>query len=428
MAILAAGFGAALLPVVIDLRLWPIWAAYCSLAVVGLIIDALLSPWRHHVDARLVIPETMFVGEEHEAELQIVTAYGRTLKAAALLDLSTELAGPDAVPIQLSLHESVASVTVRPVRRGLATVEGLWIRYSGPFGLCQRTLHQPLEQTARVVPSIRAVRAAALSFSMPAEHMVGLKIERFAGVGSEYHAMREYVPGLDSRWIDWKASARHTRLLCREYRAERNHHIVFAIDTGRLMAEEINGIPRLDHAIHAALTLAFISLRSGDRVSLFSFEATPCQLSPPNSGVGSFPALLQLSAELAYTAAETNFTLGLTQLLVELRRRSLVVVLTDFIDTVTADLMIENVLRVSQRHLVVFTALRNPLFDEIECLEPRSIHDIERAVVASSLARERKLVMRRLRRAGVHCIDTVPAGLGPQLINRYLEVKRREMI
>jgi uncharacterized protein (DUF58 family) len=139
-------------------------------------------------------------------------------------------------------------------------------------------------------------------------------------------------------------------------------------------------------------------------------------------------ALTRIAGELVYSTEETNFTLGLTDLASRLRRRSLVVVFTDFVDSVTAELMVENVLRLRRRHLVVFVALRDPTLGELADAEPETLLDVDRAVVAGTLLRERELTLGRLRKAGVFAIDAAPAEVGPQLVNRYLEIKRREMI
>ena len=93
---------------------------------------------------------------------------------------------------------------------------------------------------------------------------------------------------MDPRTIDWKASARHRRLLSQERRAERDHQVVVAIDTGRLMGEPLEGMPRLDHAVHAALLLGYVALRTGDRVGLFAFDERPRAWAAPAAGVESF--------------------------------------------------------------------------------------------------------------------------------------------
>jgi uncharacterized protein (DUF58 family) len=116
------------------------------------------------------------------------------------------------------------------------------------------------------VPDVGSVRRAALRHFSSPQAFLGSKTERYVGDGSEFESLRQYVPGLDTRSIDWKASARHRKLVCRRFRAERNHQLVLAIDSGHLMTVPIEGTTRLDHAIHAALLLSYVALRSGDRV------------------------------------------------------------------------------------------------------------------------------------------------------------------
>jgi uncharacterized protein (DUF58 family) len=110
------------------------------------------------------------------------------------------------------------------------------------------------------------VRQAALRFMSAREFIAGSKVQAHRGEGTEFDSLREYLPGLDPRALDWKSSARHRKLLLREHRAERNHQVVMAVDTGYLMSEPLAGIPRLDHAVNAALLLGFAALKTGDRV------------------------------------------------------------------------------------------------------------------------------------------------------------------
>src|SRR5262249_8703513 len=160
--------------------------------------------------------------------------------------------------------------------------------------------------------------------------------------------------------IDWKHSARHLKLLSKEFRTERNHQIMLAFDTGYLMCEPLEGIPRLDHAISAGLLLAWISLRQGDLVGTYGFDAAVRQYLQPMRGLASFARVQRATADLAYRHEETNFTLGLAELSQRLKRRALLVLFTDFVDTVTAELLVESLQRVSNRHVVVFVTLRDP--------------------------------------------------------------------
>jgi uncharacterized protein (DUF58 family) len=317
---------------------------------------------------------------------------------------------------------------LRARRRGRLGVDEVWCRWTGPLGLVRRQLRVEVGKSVSVVPNLGPVRAAAFRYFGSREIASGVQVEKFVGDGSEFDALREWVPGLDPRAIDWKASARHHKLLVQDFRAERNHQVVLAVDTGHLMAEPIDGVPRLDHAVTSALLLGYVSLRLGDRVGLFGFDGAARAWAEPQGGLGAFARIQAVSAGLAYSTEETNFTLGLTELSSRLRRRSLVVVFTEFVDTVTAELMIENLARLARRQLVVFVALRDPTLDAVALGRPHRLSDVYRSVVAADLARERERVLARLRRIGVQCVDAAPRAVSTRLVNRYLDIKRRELV
>ena len=428
LALFAAGLVLAVLPAVVSGALWPLWLAFCALAALALGVDAALCPRADRLTAEPEVAPLVFMAADTEAVIRLALDASRPAGAEARVDVSDNLERPGTERFLLSASPAALTFALRPRRRGRARLETLWVRYDAPLGLVRRTVVLDLDVEVEAVPNVHYVRAAALDFFNAREAMAGLKVERFPGDGTDFHALREFAAGLDPRSIDWKASARHSRLLSRELRAERNHQIVLALDTGHLMAEPIDGAPLVDHAIHAALVLAYTSLRHGDRVGFFAFDERPHTYSPPRGGLAALPAFLELTGRLDYSSGETNFTLGLTDLTTRLRRRSLVIVLTDFVDSVTAELMVENVLRLRRRHLVLFVALRDPLLDAEDELEPRSLHELHRAVVADSLAGEREVVLRRLAKAGVAVIDAPPRRIGPALVNRYLEIKRRELI
>jgi uncharacterized protein (DUF58 family) len=301
------------------------------------------------------------------------------------------------------------------------------LRWTGPLGLIERKAALAIDRTVAVVPNLGAVRAVALRMFADRNFMAGLKVERYLGDGSEFESLHEYVPGLDHRAIDWKASARHRRLLCQEFRAERNHQVVLAVDAGQLMSEPLAGVPKLDHAINAALLLGWFCLRTGDRVGMLGFDEQVRQWSEPAGGMHAFGRLQATSAEVEYRPVETNFTRALAELSTRLRRRSLVVLFTDFLDTVTAQLMIDNVTRLARRHLVMFVAVRDPSLETRSLARPRSLDVLHEAVVAGDFARERHVVLERLRRIGAHCLDATPGDFSMTLVNRYLDLKRREL-
>ena len=240
--------------------------------------------------------------------------------------------------------------------------------------------------------------------------------------------MRDYTAGLDTRTIDWKRSARHRRLICKEFQTERNHHIVLALDAGHLMAEPLHGVPKLDHVSTALLLLSYVSLKVGDKVGFCAFGARTRSFVAPQGGMAAMARIQRALAGVDYSNEETNFTLALAELSGRLSRRSLVVVATDFVDTVTAELMIENVGYLARRHLLIFLAPGNPSLAASVGRRPDDLGDAARAIVAYDLVRERRAVFAALARLGVMCIEAPPQRLGFALINRYLAIKARDGI
>jgi uncharacterized protein (DUF58 family) len=118
----------------------------------------------------------------------------------------------------------------------------------------------------------------------------------------------------------------------------------------------------------------------------------------------------------------------MTDLLQQLRRRTLVVLFTDFVDSVTAELMLRNVQWLARRHLLLFVALRDPLLGQLAAKPLDSIEDLHRAVVAEEIQRERRLVLERIRAAGALVLDAEAAELERGLVHQYLQVKRRELL
>jgi uncharacterized protein (DUF58 family) len=201
-----------------------------------------------------------------------------------------------------------------------------------------------------------------------------------------------------------------------------------ALDAGRAMCEPLNGVPRIDRAVSAALLTAFLALKDGDRVGFFAFDSKPRASSQPISGARAFAMLQRVAAGIDYSASETNYTLGIATLASELSRRSLIILFTEFADTISAELMMAAVGTLLKRHLVLFVVLRDEELEGFAGAEPGEAEDISRAVTAAALLRERRLVITRLRHLGVHVIEAPAAEAGPAVVNAYLDFKRRSLI
>jgi len=427
--IFVCGIPLALFVVIYDPGLWVLSFNYGAVILLVTGTDALLAFPPRLLDVKVMVPERLYIGERGATAVTIAAVRWRR---ATTFELIAEQRGeiepsdifvgvlPVGQPLRIALP-------VIPRLRGQVHVDRIWVRWRGPLGLVQFIRQIAVNRTIDVIPSVRGVHGGALQF-FSREAIYGIKSERQKGEGAEFEALREYSPGFDSRFIDWKHSARHRKLLCKEFRTERNHPVIMAFDTGYLMLEPVDGITRLDHAINAGLVLAWISLHGGDLVGTYGFDAAVRHYLSPIRGISGFARVQRATAELGYHHQETNFTLGLAELNARLKRRALVILFTDFVDTITAELLIESMQRVANRHVVVFVTQRGSVLQRAVEAEPGQFTDVAQAVLAHEFLRERSIVLERLERLGVHCLDVPSRGLSVALINRYLMIKERGLI
>ena len=412
--------------------LWPArwYASFLLPAAVLLFVaaDALAALPNRRLRSAVAAPSRLYVG--HSATCRISLAcerYSRPTRIRALLELVGDVAErPEASGLMVGGGVEMP-IRLWPARRGRIVLEGLWLGWKGPLGLVEQYRRDRVQVGLDVIPDLKPIHRQAIAFhSHDARH--GLKVQRRRGEGTEYENLCEYAEGMDHRLIDWKHSARHRKLLCKEFRQERNHHILLGFDTGHLMTEPIEGLSKLDHAIRSALLLGWVSLRSGDLVGSCAFDDRFGSYLEPRGGMTNFAQLQRFTAALDYRTTETNFTIGLSELYARVRRRSLIILFSEFVDAISAELMLESLQLLMRRHFVIFVTLRDPALSSLKEAPPDSFEHAAGAVIAADLLKERSTVLERVARLGVNTLDVPVALVSSALLNRYFLVKQRGLL
>jgi uncharacterized protein (DUF58 family) len=425
----AAGVPLTLTLVVAQPGLWALAVAYALIVLTAILIDALLAAPLRAIAVAPQIPSTAAIGERVPLAFDFPAPRGtRSVPFDLVVDWrgALEAVRTGAVTLAPGLTAR-ATMALKPLRRGQIHVDALWVSWRGPLGLARFVKRVGLGAVIDILPNVRGVQNAALQF-FAHDAIYGVKAQRQRGEGSEFEALREYTPGADPRQIDWKRSARHRKLLVKQFDTERNHPVVLAYDSGHLMIEPIDDMPRLDHAVNAGLLLSWISLRAGDLVGVFSFDARVRHYRPPIRGLANFSHIQRAAAGIAYHTEETNFTLALADLETRLKRRSLIILFTEFVDTIAAELLLEGLGRLASRHVVVLVTLRDPALRAIADRRPDSFSVVAEAVISGNFQRERQTVLERMERMGLHCLDVAAGELSMALINRYLMIKQRGLL
>jgi len=234
--------------------------------------------------------------------------------------------------------------------------------------------------------------------------------------------------GDEIRHVDWRASARRDDLVVRQYQAESNQNVVFAIDTGRGMRGESRGITSIDHALAAALLTADVALRGGDRAGLFTFDDKPRSFLRPSGGRSGGRKLTRAAHALDAGLSATDYRSAMIFLKTQMKARSLFVVFTNLLEPRSARDLAAAVKSLMPRHLPLCVLMRD---EEVESLAMAPITSeadaLVRAAAGETLA-WRDGIVRSLKNAGALVLDARPEEVTPLLVNRYLEVKARRLL
>ncbi|SKB64633.1 DUF58 domain-containing protein [Sphingopyxis flava] len=413
-------------------ELWLVAPGWIGFLLACLCLDAMAgaSPQQLALDARF--PHQIGVGEPFDLSINASGPRAVPRRAEIALAADERIAPGGRIADEIRAPEGEGGdarmltrrLSLTATRRGQAEIAALWIRWAGPLGLVWKQRRFAIGRSIAVVPSLRAVSEEGRRL-FQRNSWFGLRQQRLRGEGSEFEALAEYHPGMDRRAIDWSASARHVKLLAKEYRVERDNRVVLAIDAGRTMAEPVGGMPRVDRAVSAALLLAYAGLKLGDRISLFSFAAQPQALTPAYMHTQDFPSLQRAASRIDYAHVESNFTLALATLSAALNRRSLIILFTEFTDATSADLMIRAAGRLVKTHRLLCVVMRDEELESEERRRPECAADVTRANVAAALLLDRQLVIARLQRLGVDVIEVPADAMGASVVEAYLGIKQQ---
>lgn len=310
---------------------------------------------------------------------------------------------------------------LRPTRRGDRQADRVTIRSHGPLGLFSRQGTHKVPWTVRVLPPFTSRKHLPAKLARLRE-LDGRTSVLTRGEGTEFDSLREYVPGDDTRSIDWRATARHSAVAVRTWRPERDRHILVVLDTGRTSAGRVGDAPRLDASMDAALLLAALASRAGDRVDLLAYDRRVRALVQGRAAGDVLPALVNAMATLEPELVETDAR-GLTAVALRTApRRSLIVLLTSLDAAPVEEGLLPVLSQLTRRHTVLLASVADPHIARMARARGTAEAVYEAAAAAQAQA-ERDRTAEQLRRHGVTVVDATPDDLAPALADAYLELK-----
>jgi uncharacterized protein (DUF58 family) len=242
------------------------------------------------------------------------------------------------------------------------------------------------------------------------------------GQGTEFDSLREYVQGDDVRSIDWRATARRQDLVVRTWRPERDRRVLLVLDTSRTAAGRVGDAPRLDAAMDAALLLAALASRAGDRVDLVALDRRVRARVERADRAALLPALVQAMAPLEARLVEADWSLAARTVRTALTRRALVVLLTPLEPAAVEEGLLPVLGSLSSRHQVLVAAVTDPRLEEMRAGRG-DVAEVYDAAAAERTVLETDRLVERLARDGVHVVRGTPEELPPRLADAYLALK-----
>jgi len=313
------------------------------------------------------------------------------------------------------------STALTPTRRGDRRAQHVTVRSSGPLGLAARQMSLTAPGTLRVLPAFGSRKHLPGKLARLRE-LDGRTALRVRGQGTEFDSLRDYVDGDDVRSIDWRASARRQQVVVRTWRPERDRRVLLVLDTSRTSAARVGDEPRLDAAMDAALLLAALASRAGDRVDLLAMDRRVRARVEGASRTDLLPRLVTAMAPLDADLVEADWAAIVSTVLGRLSQRSLVILLTPLEAAAVEEGLLPVVQQLSTRHRVLVASVADPQV-ALMAAGRGDAYAVYGAAAAERAELDRAAITAELHRLGVDVVDAPPDQLPPKLADRYLSLK-----
>ncbi|MCF6175526.1 MAG: DUF58 domain-containing protein [Victivallaceae bacterium] len=324
-------------------------------------------------------------------------------------------------------EQSVIDVECLPHRRGSYQVGECIFEVKSPLGGWSMRVRKQLDAELRVYPDLPGERKKLAALFLNSG-LSGMHINRLLGQGREFEKLREYLPGDGFDIISWKATAKRGRPISKVYQMEDTQEVYAIFDTSRFSRVTKNDTTNLDHYLASSFTLSQIAERQKDSFGLIGFDSQIRSFIRAGNGQAHHLACRDEIFSLMPQDNSPDFNNLFTFIRMKLRRRAMLIFLTDLSDPALAEEFIHGVELLANRHLCFINMLNNdeiiPLFkNPVET--GKEVYNRLAGHLKWSDLQETRL---ELARHGISLSLTDRSGLSLQMVSEYLEAKRRQMI
>lgn len=374
-------------------------------------------------------PEKLSNGDENEFILILVNLYPHKVKAKILEELPVQFQYRDFKHF-LELTPQVPrtlSYTLRPTERGEYTFGAcnVLLQY---LGFIQRRFRLEQEYTIPCYPSFIQLRKYSLLATTNRLTEAGVKKIRRIGNTMEFERIRDYVPGDDYRFINWKATAKSKSVMINQYQEEKSQPIYSLLDLGRSMQMPFEGLSLLDYSINSSLVLSNISIIKQDRAGILTFSRKVNTHIPAEKHNKQMQIISESLYRIDTEYEEPEYGRLYTFVRRIINQRSLLFLYTNFETLDAMHRQLPYLKLLNKSHILVVIIFKNTELAEMARTRAESAREIYNQIIAEKLIYEKNLIIHKLRQNGLQTILTEPQNLTLNSINKYLEIKARGLI
>lgn len=381
------------------------------------------------IKATRILSPRFSIGDENKVTLSIINSYPYRIKGQLIEELPFQFQERNFnLPVTIGYRSrETASYHLRPLSRGEYEFGNLICFITSPVGLLKRRFKTAEPAVVKVYPAYLQLRKYQL-LAISGNTLTGVKKVRRLGHSLEFEKIKDYVQGDDVRTINWKATARSSSLMVNTFTDARQQQIYCLIDKGRNMKMPFEGMTLLDHSINACLALLNVALLKQDKAGLIAFSNKVTDIVVADKRTNQLHRILETLykqqtqfKESDYEAVWTTIHRGITQ-------RSLILLFTNFETYSSLERQLPFLKKIAQRHLICVIFFQNTLLKQIHDTNPDNIEGIYIKTIADQFDLEKRQIVKELRRHGILSILTSPQNLTVDVINKYLELKARQMV
>ncbi|HEX2960918.1 MAG TPA: DUF58 domain-containing protein, partial [Ignavibacteriales bacterium] len=318
--------------------------------------------------------------------------------------------------------------SLTPVQRGEYGFGSINIFASSPLRLVERKFRFEENMTVAVYPSFIQMEKYELMAISNRLTELGIKKVHRLGHSAEFEQIKEYVTGDDYRTINWKATARRSRLMVNTYDEEKSQQVYNVINTGRVMKMPFKGMSLLDYAINTSLIVSRIAILKQDKAGLITFSDKISQMLPAGNRSGQMTKILETLYRQQTDFLESDYEKLTVSILSAVSHRSLIILYTNFETLESVKRQLQFLRRLAMDHLVLVVFFENTELQALMLKEAETTEDIYVKTIAEKFEYEKRQIVRELNKYNIMSILTSPENLSVNTINKYLEIKTRGML